>query len=168
MLGLKWKPSKFLINTWTHSSINTYLTPRPISSAVYTIEHIQVYSVHIDTQLGCQWSLLFVVLWPAFFLLGMSVVGLLEKNNNKKVPQPPSPSKPLGLECWWWYPETYAGIFAYQPGDISLCRVRVRGLSGKFEWQVFTGRNWTHPRVYRPEPWQRFFYFHLPGWEPVA
>ena len=52
MLGLKWNPSKF----WS--------TPRPISSAVYTVVHIQVYSVHIDAQLDCQWFLLIAVLWP--------------------------------------------------------------------------------------------------------
>ena len=46
----------------------------------YTVVHIQIYNVHIDAQLHCQWSLLFAVLiWSAFILLGMSVVGPLEK-----------------------------------------------------------------------------------------
>ena len=45
--------------------------------------HIQVYSVHIDAQLHCQWFLLFAVLRPLFFLLSMSVVGPLEKNPKK-------------------------------------------------------------------------------------
>ena len=59
------------------------------------------------------------------------------------------------------------------------------GLVTGLEWQVrvFTGRTWTPPRVYRPEPWQRIFIFicsspcririrtRVPptteGWEPV-
>ena len=38
----------------------------------------------IDAQLHCWRSLLFVVLWPAIFLLGMSVVGLLVYIQSRK------------------------------------------------------------------------------------